>query len=112
MTTIESPKADIIGAATPGDVIRAAEADPALKSVLIQGLTSLLTNQSLIGTRTFWVALVTPFISFGVARLGFGLDETTCAEIAAGIVSVAMVVMRTITKTPVTSVLPTTTPTL
>lgn len=105
-TTLDQPKPAIINASTGRDILTAAENDPALKADLTQGFLAVLANRSLLGTKTFWVTLLTPFIAFGIAYFGLGLDSDTCGKIAAGLTSVAAWVMRYVTKTSVASVLP------
>lgn len=109
--TTEVAKPDIVQAASAGDIVRAAKVDPTLKADLLNGLLAAIKDKSLIGTRTFWVTLLTPAVSYVATRyvvpaVGITLDEATCAEIATGLTVLASWAMRYVTKTPVASVLP------
>jgi len=106
ITSTDVPKLAITNANTSGDIVRAAKIDPVLLNDLLTGLMSALADKSLLGSKTFWVSIFTPVISWAVTYFALGLDGTTCGLIASVAASLAMMVMRYLTKTPVTSVLP------
>jgi hypothetical protein len=110
-TTLDTTKPAIIAASTPRDVIVAMKNDPAIRSSVLNAFVTL-AGTSFVGSRTVWVAVLTPIISALVAHFGFNLDEATSAEVAAGLTSLAGVVMRLVTKTPITSALPVAAPTV
>lgn len=106
-TTADTPKPAIIAASTQNDVIRTIANDPDLRSAVLAAFTGLMSgDKSLLGTRTFWAALITPIVGALAARYAVGLDGATVGAIATVLTSGAMIVMRTVTQAPVTSVLP------
>lgn len=108
-TVLDTPKPALVAASTPRDVIKALNDDPAVRSSVLNAFTTL-AGTSFIGSKTVWVSILTPVIAALVAHFGLKLDEATTAEIAAGLTTLASLIMRAVTKQPITSVFPTTPP--
>jgi hypothetical protein len=106
MSETKTPS-QLVGAATDvPDLATKAFNSPALQAALIRLATQFMADRSLLGTKTFWVTFLTPLIVGFGAHVGFSIDEATSAELAAGTVTVAAWIMRYVSKTSVTSVLP------
>lgn len=96
--------------AMSGDIAelkRFADDNPAIDSALKDAFTAVMADRSLLGTKTFWVTLLTPVVGFVVSYYGLGLDGSTVGAITTVTGTAAAWVMRYVTKTPVASVLPT-----
>lgn len=105
-TTLDTPKLAITNATTSRDIIRAGWADPELRDDIVNGLIAAVTNKSLLGTKTFWVSLLTPVVGYVITYYGVGLDGATSGVIVSVLASLAMMVMRYVTVGPVSGVLP------
>lgn len=107
-TTTTNPdvaKPAIVAASTPNDVIRAMLADPSLTSTILSGVTGLLGgDKSMLQSKTFWAAIVTPIVATIVAHYFVGLDNATVGAIDTVLEMAAMIAMRWVTKTPVTGI--------
>lgn len=107
-TTTAPPNVDnsaIVQASTPRDIATAMVNDPGLRTAILSAFTGLLSgDKSLLGTKTFWAALITPVVGTIVSRYFVGLDDATVAGIDTFLEMAAMVGMRYITKTPVTGI--------
>ena len=68
--------------------------------------TPPVDEKSAVGSKTIWVALLTPIIAGFGSKFGLGLDNQTCAAIAALLTAVAGTIMARISPTPITSFLP------
>ena len=79
---------------------------PELQTALTTLVSQFVANRSLLGTKTFWVTLISPLVSGAVAHFGFQLDDATVGEISTGTVMVAAWIMRRISGTPVQNILP------
>ena len=101
-----TPSPAIVAASTPNDVIRAMVDDRGLRNTVLQAFDALAAgDKSMLGTRTFWAAILTPIVTIVGGRV-FHLDNDTTMTIATALTSIAMIGMRAVTKTAVTSVLP------
>lgn len=104
-TLMTAPNPDISKAKSPVDVVNAMASDPVIRDAILSAFTALLTgDKALFQTRTFWAALITPVVGFLAACYAAGLDGATVGAITTVMVSGAMIVMRSITKAPVTGV--------
>lgn len=99
----------ITAAKTPGDIARAAAADPDLNAALFQLLTAP-DAKGLLQSKTFWTAILTPVVSGAVSYFALKLDPATVGTITTALEVVAMIMMRVITKTPVAGLVGSTPP--
>lgn len=104
-TNPDVAKPAIVAASTPNDMIRAMLADPSLTSTILSGVTGLLGgDKSMLQSKTFWAAILTPIVGALAARYAAGLDGATVGAITTVLTSAAMIAMRWVTKTPVTGI--------
>lgn len=97
----------IVAASTTNDVIRAMADDPGLRGAVLQAFDAALGgDKSMLQSKTFWAALFTPIVGGLAARYAAGLDGATVGAITTVLTSAAMIAMRAITNSRVTSVLP------
>lgn len=80
----------------PALIAAAKTADPAL--------AAFLSGKSLAQSKTVWVSILTPIIAALVTRYGLNWDAATVGEVATGLTTLAMILMRSITSTPITGV--------
>jgi hypothetical protein len=97
-TSTNAVRNGIINAAkdVPTAIALAKGTDPAL--------ADFLTGKALVGSWTVWVAVLTPAVSWLATQEGFGWDSATSGTVATVLTSLAMIAMRTITRTPITGV--------
>lgn len=104
-TTNNIPKPSIVAASTPNDVIGALLNDKGLMNTVLSGIGALAAgDKSLLGTKTFWAAILTPIVGALAARYAAGLDGATVGAITTVLTSAAMIAMRYVTKAPVTGI--------
>jgi hypothetical protein len=96
-----TPTPAIVKAQTPADIAAAMLNDPGLQSA-IMGL--LDGDKSLLQSKTFWAAIITPSVATLVAHFALGLDAGTVGMIDTGLEMLAMIVMRAITAKPITGI--------
>ena len=76
-----------------------------MRTAILSAFTGLLSgDKSLLGTKTFWAALIVPAVGYIAAHYFAGLDNGTVGAIDTVLELLAMVGMRAITKTPVTGI--------
>lgn len=109
MSTTTAPNVDnsaIVQASTPRDIVTAMVNDPGLRTAILSAFTGLLTgDKSMLQSKTFWAAIITPIVGWLVTRYAIGLDPTTVGAIDTVLEMAAMVGMRAITNAPVTGII-------
>jgi len=73
-------------------------------------LAASLTEKPLLYSRTIWAPPIVALITVLAARYGLDLDGQTTAIIAGGLIWATTVAIRVVTRSPIGSVLPVTTP--
>ena len=83
----------------PGLENRLAEADPDVR---------IVRAKALLYSKTVWGALAAIVISRLATQWGLGWDATTCSVVSGGLVWVAVIALRYITKAPIDGMIATT----
>jgi hypothetical protein len=65
--------------------------------------------KSIFSSKTFWLNILGPVFAYLATKYGLNLDQDTQAEIVLIVMSIANIILRRFTSTPVT-ILPTKTP--
>jgi hypothetical protein len=86
----------------PTAIDLARQTDPAL--------ADFLAGKSLVGSWTVWVAILTPAIVWASGYYGFGFTGEQCSAVATVLTSLMMIIMRSITSSPITGVVKPATP--
>lgn len=97
-TTTPTARDNILAAAkdVPDAIRLATAADPQL--------ADFLQGKALTQSWTVWVTILTPIVTGLATHYALGWDKDTCAEVAAGLTSLAAIIMRKISSTPITGI--------
>jgi hypothetical protein len=100
------------GSSSTVALVNKAAIDPVVLNTLLTTLLSLVGDRSLLGTKTFWVTLLTPLVTWGAGllaqRLGVSIDSGTIGGVACILGALAAWIMKRYFNSGarVTSVLP------
>ena len=67
-------------------------------------IAAALEGKALLASKTVWGTAITMAVTWGVSRYGLGWSPDVCAQVAGALTMVATVVLRSLTKTPVTGI--------
>lgn len=90
------------------DLIKTAQGLPSLIQAAETAdtpLANFLKGKSLAQSWTVYVVILTPVVSSLATHYGLGWDDATCGAVATVLTSLAAILMRTITSTPITGVI-------
>ena len=68
-------------------------------------LADFLKGKGMAQSRTAWVVIITPLVSYLAAKYGIGWDSGTCGVISTVLVTLTALAMRTVTSAPITGFL-------
>lgn len=71
-----------------------------------QAPAEIITEKSLIGSKSVWYPLCSWVVSAVVLRYGIGIDEATSAEVSSLLAYFIVIAVRAVTHLPIGSLLP------